>query len=179
MPLPRFDRLASAERERVLRIAARHVAGRVDAEISMNDLAGEAGLSRSGLYTYFDGRADLLAAVGAHARARVLAALGPWSAAADAEALWSQLRAGDERLRAMLRGAPELRALLRAEPGAAAWVDAMLADARRLRLVRSRNDSLVHAVTLAVLAAVDAVALDGGDATSAELESLLRAVWSA
>ncbi|MGN6569800.1 MAG: TetR/AcrR family transcriptional regulator [Pseudolabrys sp.] len=66
------DRRAALGRDAVLDALVAHLeAGDAD-DVSMEDLAREAGVSRRTLYRYFPTRADLIAAAGEHVRGRVL-----------------------------------------------------------------------------------------------------------
>ncbi|HEY0697015.1 MAG TPA: TetR/AcrR family transcriptional regulator, partial [Micromonospora sp.] len=59
-----------------LGVAIRHFAARGLADASVNEIADEAGLSRSAMCNYFDGRNDLVDAVGVAAVGKASAALG-------------------------------------------------------------------------------------------------------
>ncbi len=182
MALPRFDRLDSGERARILDVAARQLADPETAEASVVEIAAAAGLSRSAMYNYFDGRADLVQTVGAHAAELAADALGPWPGAYDAEAFWAALRAGSDRLRALLRSRPELRGLL-ATTGPAdddPWLAALLDDAAALGLLPAGDRRLAAAVTAAVLGAVDALELaEPGSVPDERVQALLQATWAA
>ena len=66
------DRRAALGRDAVLDALVAHLeAGDAD-EVSMEDLAREAGVSRRTLYRYFPTRAGLRTAAGDHVRGRVL-----------------------------------------------------------------------------------------------------------
>lgn len=180
MTLPRFRRLGSAEQRRILDAAVQHIAARGLADISLGDLADEASISRSALYTYFDGRDDVVQAATDHAVAVVEAALRTWEPVADADALWDQLRAAIGRMRSLLAARTELRPLLAGVDGAIdAWIGAVFADADRLGIVTASNRRLARAATAAVLAAADALDVaQPGSVTPEELEEMLRHVWS-
>ena len=106
------DRRAALGRDAVLDALVAHLeAGDAD-EVSMEDLAREAGVSRRTLYRYFPTRADLIAAASEHVRGRVLnieSAIAPTGLAAT-------FRAGVARSAARPRLA---RALLATESGRA------------------------------------------------------------
>ncbi|HET9618367.1 MAG TPA: helix-turn-helix domain-containing protein [Pseudolabrys sp.] len=106
------DRRAALGRDAILDALVAHLeAGDAD-EVSMEDLAREAGVSRRTLYRYFPTRADLIAAAGEHVRGRVLnieSAIAPTGLAAT-------FRAGVARSAARPRLA---RALLATESGRA------------------------------------------------------------
>lgn len=179
MPLPRFARLPDAERARILTVATDHLARRGAGGISLNELADEAGISRSALYNYFDGRDDLVAAVADAASLAVAEALGEWQPQADEPAFWAAFQAAFDRLQALLADRPELRAVLTTEKGPARWLDACFADAVRLGLVTAGNQLLVRAATAAVIAAADALELAQPGATSGEdLQHLLQRIWT-
>lgn len=182
MALPRFDRLAPAERARILDVAAVRLADPATAEGSVVDIAAAAGLSRSAIYNYFDGRDDLVATVRSHAGGLAAAALGQWSPAEDAAAFWTSFRAASGRLRSLLRDRPELRGMLTATgpPSEDPWLAAVLDDADRLGLLPPADRSLAATVTGAVLGAVDALELERpGSVADDRVEALLLAVWSA
>jgi len=145
------DRQAALARTAILDVLRRHLeAGDAD-ELSMDDLAKEAGVSRRTLYRYYPNRTDLLAAAAAWIRDEVLEL---------------PVDIGDEGIAASFRTAaarlnrhPELaRALLRTETGRAVRSDARNArvDALRRALRRevpglSRADFDRAAAVLALL----------------------------
>ncbi|MEV4481518.1 TetR/AcrR family transcriptional regulator [Micromonospora coxensis] len=182
MPLPRFHRLAPDEQARILAVATRHLSARGLAGMSVNEIADDAGLSRSAIYNYFDGKSDLVDAVRAAAVRKVAAALGDWTTQPDPAAFWAEFHAGARRLTACLAGAPELRQALTTVTGSALddWVDAFFANAVALGLVSAQRRRLARAATGAILAAADAVELaEPGSVSTADLEAVLRAVWRA
>lgn len=180
MPLPRFARLAATEQRRLLAVATRHIAERGVGEISLNSLADEAGISRSALYNYFDGREDLIAATTEAALDAVAEALGAWERHADEASLWASFHASTARLTSLLTERPDLRVILRGAEGSAnVWVDAFFADAVRLGLVTALNQRLAQAATSAVIAAADVLELaQPGSVTPSDLQALLRRVWN-
>ncbi|MBO4206228.1 TetR/AcrR family transcriptional regulator [Micromonospora echinofusca] len=181
MPLPRFHRLPATEQERILAVATRQFSVRGLADLSVHEVADEAGLSRSAMYNYFDGRGDLVDAVRAAALRRVAAALGAWVAQPDPAAFWAAFRAGTQQLSALLAEAPELRPVLATATGGGLdeWVDAFFGNAVTLGLV-SAPHRLTRVATGAILAATDAAELaEPGSVSTADVEALLRAVWCA
>ncbi|MFC9660002.1 TetR/AcrR family transcriptional regulator [Nocardia sp. NPDC127606] len=180
MPLPRFHRLAPLERARILAIATRNVADH-GADMSIIDVAGEAGLSRSGIYNYFDGREDLLVAVRAAAADRVAEALGPWEPLPDVDSFWAAFHAGSQRLQFLLSEAPELRRVLEdAVPALQSWINGFFENALDLGLVTTANRALARAATGAILAAADATELAAaGSVTPKDVATVLRAIWHA
>lgn len=179
MPLPRFTRLPEPERNRILATATRHIAERGLDGISLHDLAEAAGISRSALYNYFDGRDDLISAATAAAVATVAETLGTWEPQPNEAAFWEAFDAASHRLRTLLATRPELRRLLAGAADAAdPWVDAFFADALRLGLVTT-DSPLARVATGAVIAAADALELaEPGSTSSEELQQLLRRLWS-
>ena len=180
MPLPRFHRLTEAEQSRLLALAARHIAARGLGEISLNDLAEEAGVSRSALYNYFDGREDVISAATEAALVAVADQLGAWEPRQDESSFWASFHVVTERLQALLVARPELRAILKSgENGIAPWVAAFFSDAVRLGMVNAPNRPLALAATGAVIAAADALELSQpGTVTSRQLQELLQRLWS-
>jgi len=63
MPRARARNLATADRERLLAIAARHFARGGLEDASLNEILAEAGLSKGVYYYYFDDKDDLFATV--------------------------------------------------------------------------------------------------------------------
>jgi AcrR family transcriptional regulator len=169
-----------AEQERILAVATRQLSIRGLADISVNEIADEAGLSRSAMYNYFDGKSDLIDAVRAAAIRKVSAALGDWAAQPDPKAFWAAFRAGTEQLSALLAGAPELRQALDTVSGGGLdeWVDSFFENAVALGLVSPQHRRLTRLATGAILAAADAAELaEPGSISTADVESVLRAVW--
>ncbi|MFK4729031.1 TetR/AcrR family transcriptional regulator [Agromyces mediolanus] len=201
MPLPRFQRLAPADRARILGVARAHFARDGQDGASYNRIIADAGISKASAYHYFDGKADLFGAVVADASARVAAALGAWSPQPDARAFWRELAAANERLLAHLAEHPDDRALLAAAPaetgsaetgsgetgsggtaaGASPWTAEIVTDARRLGLVTVPDEpELLLAATQGVLDALDRFALtEPGRAEVAahRLPPLLARLW--
>ncbi|MEU5950125.1 helix-turn-helix domain-containing protein [Micromonospora sp. NPDC047465] len=180
MPLPRFHRLSLDEQERILAVATRHLSIRGLAGVSVNEIADEAGLSRSAIYNYFDGKSDLVDAVRAAAIRKVAAALGNWTTQPDPAAFWAEFRAGSAQLSALLAEAPELRQALATVTGGGLdeWVNAFFENAVALGLVSPQHRRLTRVATGAILAAADAAELaEPGSISTADVEAVLRAVW--
>lgn len=195
MPLPRFERLPPAEQARILDAAALLYADRPES-FALTDLPERAGISRSALYTYFDGRDDLVRAVVASAVEAVSRALGPWSSHREPESFWADVDGALSRLQGLFAAQPQLRAVLLSTltarpggPGATAatghdagpdaWIDAVFDDAVAVGLVTASHRPLVLAATRAVFAAADTVELaNPGSVTSADLRGLLTRLWS-
>ncbi|WP_435299001.1 TetR/AcrR family transcriptional regulator [Timonella sp. A28] len=181
MPLPRFTRLAATEQTRIVDVATRHIAERGISNIALNDLADEAGISRSALYNYFDGRQDLIDVVTQSALTAVTQALEPWQPQPSEPEFWATFFASFQRLRALLHAQPELRIILEAADSSSldSWIDGFFADAVRLGLVAATNMPLIRAVTGAVIAAVDALELARPESsTPEELQHVLQRVWN-
>ncbi|MGW4505101.1 TetR/AcrR family transcriptional regulator [Streptomyces sp. NPDC004436] len=166
MPLPRFDRLPAERREHILGVARRHFAEHGSEGASYNKIIEAAGVSKTAAYHYFDGREDLLTAVLDGVLGRLLAALGPWEPARDADDFAARFTAGSAALAAHLAGHPEDLALADAAIGRAHggpwldWFGALVTDGRRLGLVRGDLDhELMVAATAAVIRAADGWAL--------------------
>ncbi|WP_166869597.1 TetR/AcrR family transcriptional regulator [Salinibacterium sp. ZJ70] len=177
MPLPRFQRLALEERRRILAVAARHIADRGLDGISLGQLADEAEISRSALYTYFDGRDDVIRAATDAAGNAVADAVGAWERHADADRFWSALDAALSRMRDLLARRPELRSST--SDGLGDWLDDVLADAEALGLVATANRALARAATAAIIEAADGLdAAQPGAVPVGDIRRMLGRVWS-
>ncbi|MBX3143309.1 MAG: TetR/AcrR family transcriptional regulator [Trueperaceae bacterium] len=183
MPLPRFLRLDEAERSRILMSAAEQLATTDYSEVSMERIASAAGISRSAMYNYFDGREDLVAAVREHAVSLARAALGEWVRTEQERDFWQSFSAAEERLRAFLAANPALRSALasRGDQGSHdEWVDALVANAAELGLVPIGRELLAAAVTSGLLAALDSLELQKPGAVPDRAgKFLLLAAWAA
>lgn len=183
MPLPRFLRLDEAERSRILMSAAQQLATTDYSEVSMERIASAAGISRSAMYNYFDGREDLVAAVREHAVSLARAALGEWVRTEQERDFWQSFSAAEERLRAFLAANPALRSALasRGDQGSHdEWVDALVANAAELGLVPIGRELLAAAVTSGLLAALDSLELQKPGAVPDRAgKFLLLAAWAA
>ncbi|MCL3861007.1 TetR/AcrR family transcriptional regulator [Actinotalea sp. K2] len=161
MPLPRFGRLAPDRQAAILGVARAHFAAEGPETASYNKIIEASGISKSAVYQYFDGREDLLGAVLAGVRDRLLTALGPWREAHDPQEFWEQLARGARGLREHLVAHPDDLALVpaattRAGAEADPWFEAVLADGRRLGVIRADVDpDLLLAATVAVFRAAD------------------------
>jgi AcrR family transcriptional regulator len=180
VPLPRFQRLALEERRRILAVAARHIADRGLDGISLGQLADEAEISRSALYTYFDGRDDVIRAATDAAGNAVAEAVGAWDRHADAERFWSAIDDALSRMRELLAQRPELRELRdRESHGLDDWLDDVLADAEALGLVTTPNRAFARAATAAIIGAADALdAAQPGAVAAGDIRHMLGRVWS-
>ncbi len=177
VPLPRFQRLALEERRRILAVAARHIADRGLDGISLGQLADEAEISRSALYTYFDGRDDVIRAATDAAGNAVADAVGAWERHADADRFWSALDAALSRMRDLLARRPELRSST--SDGLGDWLDDVLADAEALGLVATANRALARAATAAIIEAADGLdAAQPGAVPVGDIRRMLGRVWS-
>ncbi len=63
MPRPRFERLPTEKRRRILAVAAEEFATQGFAGASINRIIDQAGISKGAAYYYFDDKADLFATV--------------------------------------------------------------------------------------------------------------------
>jgi AcrR family transcriptional regulator len=160
MPLPRFSRLTQDQQQHVLSVArARFAADGVDGA-SYNRIIADAGISKTSAYQYFDGRADLLAAVLTDVAERASAVLGPWEDARSSAAFWSKLDEGARRLVDHLVRNPDDRALLNVGVPildiVGSWFDRIVANAVDLGLIRSDLDpDLLLAATAKSFEAID------------------------
>ncbi|WP_363796535.1 TetR/AcrR family transcriptional regulator [Lysobacter firmicutimachus] len=186
MPLPRFERLPAAARAAFLDTARTHFARDGRDGASLNRIIDDSGISKSSAYHYFDGKSDLFETVAADSLQRAAQTLGEWSPAADADGLWRQFHAANERLGAFLAAHPDHRALLEQTPGDApsSWFAAFFADAARLGLIDGTPDRrLIETASLAVLRAADRWALalppERFDpiAAGAAVQALLQRLW--
>lgn len=187
MPLPRFHRLPAEQREAILAVAANHLARDGAAGLAVRSIVAEAGISRSSAYQYFDGKDDLVHAVGEYAVAKMRDVLGPWSPQTEPQAFWDELTAGSVRLSANVTEHPDLAAVLTQVPLAESpsddWLQDMIRNAVNLSLIASDIDLGVLArATAAVIAAIDNWALEqSSDAADVAqlLTRLLRGLWTA
>jgi AcrR family transcriptional regulator len=182
MPLPRFERLPAQTRARILAVARAHFARDGFEAASYNKIISDAGMSKTTAYHYFDGKADLYAAVLADVEARVASVVGEWHPAPDPETFWSAVAATSRALLAHLADHPEDRAVLAASPAvdAGPWVGALVADAVRLGLVTPDEHELMAELTGAVLGALDRHALarpDRAAQVAAQMPQLLARLW--
>lgn len=186
-PLPRFERLPAGTRAAILAVARAHFAREGFEAASYNRIIAEAGISKTSAYHYFDGKADLYAAVLADVAERLGAVLDGWAPARDPDELWGRLRSTSRALLAHLGSHPEDRALLAAAPrsptpAASPWVRALVADAVRLRILPTEEQELMTAATEAVLAAVDGYALarpERAEELADRVPELLARLWGA
>jgi AcrR family transcriptional regulator len=191
MPLPRFSRLTQEQQKHVLSVArARFASDGVDGA-SYNRIIADAGISKTSAYQYFDGRADLLAAVLTDVAERASAVLGPWQDARNSAAFWSQLDEGARRLVDHLVRNPDDRALLNVGVPildvVGSWFDRIVANAVELGLIRSDLDpDLLLAATAKTFEAIDGWVLKrisdapGTNTASVDLDDawrLLARVW--
>lgn len=188
MPLPRFGRLPSDRQAEILRVARAHFATEGPETASYNKIIEASGFSKSAVYQYFDGREDLLGAVLDGVGERLRAALGPWWAAPDPPGFWLQLDRGARGLQEHLVAHPDDLALVpaatsRAGAEADSWFEALLADGRRLGVVRVDIDpDLMLAATISVFRAADGWVVQGlreGRSTGLERQpwALLAGLW--
>lgn len=167
-------------RARILDDATRALAEPLGADSSMESIADAVGLSRSAMYNYFDGRADLVAAVVDHAGQLAADALGPWVPSADVPSFWAALSAASLRLRSLISERPEMRAHLAALPPREddPWMDALVDNAAALRLYTGRDRPAAVVLTTALLGAVDRLELERpGRVSDADLAAMLAALW--
>lgn len=190
MPLPRFHRLPVEQQTRILRVAREHFA-EVGAEAaSYNKIIDAAGISKTSAYQYFDGKADLLAAVLEELRERLLGMVGPWRHAETAGQFWRQFDDGGRRLIHHLSQYPHDRALAESAMAAAGadylgdWLTAVVDNGLAIGLIRDDVDrTLMLAATAAVINAADrwlieTVGSSSGKAPEAQLRELLTGLWS-
>ncbi|GAA2817962.1 hypothetical protein GCM10010452_52730 [Crossiella cryophila] len=188
--MPRYFRLPTERRRHLLDIARAHFAADGLDGASYNKIITAAGISKTSAYQYFDGREDLLAAVVADARDRLADTLGDWPEVLTRADFWRELHAGTTRLLTHVVATPADLAVavamitVEADQRLAAWLDALLADGRRLGLVRAEVDpELMRAATAAVFRAADgwlATRLEPADPQVPEqLWRLLAGLWSA
>lgn len=129
---PLRERQAVRAREDVLRALLRHLETGDADDVSMDDLARDAGVSRRTLYRYFPSRADLLAAAGEWIRDDVLAL----PTEIGDEGIAASFRSAAARL----EDAPRLaRALLHTRTGQAMRTDYRIARAAAIRRAVERE----------------------------------------
>jgi len=89
MPFERFERLASAKRERILEVAAQEFAANGFEGASVNRILERAQMSKGAAYYYFADKADLFGAAVLYASERIhLADMAVDLAALTAESFW-------------------------------------------------------------------------------------------
>ena len=182
MPLPRFERLPSLQRARILGIARRAFANGGFGAVSYDQLIVEIGISKTSAYQYFDGKNDLFHSVLDDVARRAVGALRAWEPSLDSHTFWSQLQAASNRLVAHLANNPDDLALIDAAlsrasggqapgdqapgdqaPGDAAetWMRSLLADGAQLGVIDSPlAPDLLLSVTAAVFNAMDRWAVE-------------------
>ncbi|MGF1665779.1 MAG: TetR/AcrR family transcriptional regulator [Acidimicrobiia bacterium] len=185
MPLPRFTRLPEDQRRHILDVARRELAQ----EASYNQIIAAAGISKTSAYLYFDGKQDLVDEVLRDLAADLAGVLGPWSPAEGADEFWVRLRADGDRLAGHLMAHPSDAAVMGrwyeevVAHGSHSWVRAMVADGRRLGVIRSDLDSeLLVIATASVIHAADRWVVDAlarGESANPDVAwKLLAGMWS-
>jgi AcrR family transcriptional regulator len=91
MPRPRFERLDQQKRQKIIETAAREFAAHGFEGASLNHILAEAGISKGAAYYYFDGKADLYAAVLRHYWDHVLQHVDLDIAGLDRESFWTKV----------------------------------------------------------------------------------------
>ncbi len=195
MPSRRFEKLDPHRQEAILAAAAEEFATHGYAGASLNRIVERSGISKGGLYYYFEDKADLFGTVLDAAVTRVLAAVG-WEDPEyhTAEDYWERWRELTIRSLELLRdGAWYVRVVqayprLVAEPAAAAVLDRLTdrrAELMRALLERGRALGVVRTdVPLDLLVELTGAMADAGGRwimerwdglTETERQSLLEA----
>jgi AcrR family transcriptional regulator len=91
MPRPRFEKLATEKRERILETAAREFAHHGYDGASLNHILAEAGISKGAAYYYFDDKSDLFATVLEHYWVHVLGEANFAIDRLDAPGFWPKI----------------------------------------------------------------------------------------
>lgn len=99
-PRKRFENLPADQRALILAAAAEEFAREGFEEASINRIIAAAGLSKGGLYYYFDDKEDLYAAVMDDVMDRAFAVVADLPRPTDAASYWATLRVGMDRLNA-------------------------------------------------------------------------------
>jgi AcrR family transcriptional regulator len=92
MPRPRWDKLDSATRDRILDVAAAEFLNHGYNEASFNHIIQEAGLSKGTAYYYFDDKLDLFTTVMRRSVREMLAAVGDLGPCHSVETYWIEVR---------------------------------------------------------------------------------------
>lgn len=185
MPLPRFERLDAAGKASILDAARGRFAQDGREATTLQGVAEAAGISRSAVYNYFDGKDDLFDAVCADSIAQLTTALGVWQPVGDAESFWLQFALGQERLLAFLVMEPHHRAVLALNPerveSESEWGPAFFDNAVALSLVDlAPGRALMEQATMAVLGVGDSIELRLGHAAHLSgMAELVRRLWGA
>ncbi len=183
MPLPRFSRLPDATRTEILRVARTDFARHGFDGASYNKIIGEAGISKTSAYHYFDGKADLYETVMLDVAERIRTAMGEWTPAAGVPEFWDALAAAGRNLLAHLAEHTDDRALLARRSGSDEpdrWITALVSDAVRLGLIAEDEQEVMRTLTPAVVEALDRYALDQPDRIPdavRRLPQLLARLW--
>lgn len=183
MPLPRFERLDAASKASILDAARGCFAQDGREATTLQGVAEAAGISRSAVYNYFDGKDDLFDAVCADSISQLTNALGAWLPVHDADSLWQQFAAAQDGLLAFLSAQPHHRVVLATNQEQAAnsstWVSEFFSNAVELSLVDlAPGRALLERATAAVLAAADSAELTSKDPVRASGASeLVRRLW--
>lgn len=179
MPLPRFARLESADRERLLRAAILRLATDGERRLSLAGLAADAGISRAAAYHYFDSPVDAANAAREAARRMVMAELGVWNVVSTDVALWQQLADASGRLRELVRATPGLGVVLMDTPDTATeWFASLVENAERLGLLQPAAREAAMIVTPGIVRALDVLEVQHpGRVPSTMLAALLQLAW--
>lgn len=97
MPRPRFRRLSSTKRQRIMEAAAREFASHGYDNASLNQILQEAAISKGAAYYYFDDKADLFATTVSFYAAELLDVTDLVLSELDADNFWSALATVYER----------------------------------------------------------------------------------
>jgi AcrR family transcriptional regulator len=92
MPRPRFKKLSTQKRERILEAAAREFAAHGYEGASLNQILAEAEISKGAAYYYFDDKADLYTTAVTHYAANLMADLAEVLAELTADTFWPTLQ---------------------------------------------------------------------------------------
>jgi AcrR family transcriptional regulator len=93
MPRPRFDKLATDKKERILEAAAKEFAAYGFDGASLNQILDKAGISKGAAYYYFDDKADLYATTVLYYSQELMANLSFDLAQFTASNFWDELAA--------------------------------------------------------------------------------------
>lgn len=92
MPRPRFKKLSTQKRERILEAAAREFAAHGYEGASLNQILAEAEISKGAAYYYFDDKADLYTTAVTHYAGNLMADLPEVLAELTADTFWPTLQ---------------------------------------------------------------------------------------
>ena len=114
MPRPRFEKLSTEKRDRILETAAREFAAHGFEKASLNRILAQASISKGAAYYYFDDKADLFITVVQHCMADLMGETELVLEEMTAVSFWPQMRQLYSRQFAVVREKPWTMGVLKA-----------------------------------------------------------------